>query len=168
MKKALSLMMALVMACSLVGCKDNGENTESAEEVKEVELTPSNIQDYVLIDARYTDFSKNKYDLDYSFDYYIVDLNIETALLQAGKLVDAQMKCKVYLGEPSDEWAAYMPDEYVEQNVDGYVDVIIEFPMNGVYRETIGLCSINDASRPTFSAKKDLVIESVSGTFIKD
>lgn len=159
MKKALSLMMVLVMSWSLVGCSLSGE-------AKEIELTKSNILDYVTISGRYMDFRTDYtvYEGEY-VEFLKVDFEFETEPVVEGRFEDVKIDCIIYIGNAGDSWMAYWPEEYANSE-GGYIEVSLELPANGKFEERVELLEV-DALIPYFS-KDDIKILSVSGTFIKD
>ena len=93
MKKALSLILALVMCLSLCACGGGGESSKS----NEVELTTTNIKNYLKISPKVEEVSFNEGGLGYIGAKGNADILIETINNSGAKFKDVSITFEVWV-----------------------------------------------------------------------
>ena len=166
MKKALSLMIALVMACSLVGCAESGQ---SSEEVKEIELNKSNFLDYVSVKGQYVDHEFDIAEIaGVELYIYSVTFELEIIPVKAGNFEDVKIDFMVHVGDNGDSWALSEPEEYNVPGMNNLANVKTKLPIDGRFSDKIEFVCMDDYAPCPVYSEEDIEILSVSGTFIKD
>ena len=95
MKKIFAMLLALIMCLSLCACGDSGEK---AEEKNEVELTVSNIKEYLKISSKVNECNFNKGSYGYVGAKGDAEIVIETINSSGAKFKNVTIKCEVWVG----------------------------------------------------------------------
>ena len=164
MKKLIALMMALVMVLGMVGC---GGSTQ--EPPKEIELTKSNILDYVQFDGEFTNW---KYTSIYTGLVGTAEATLEFQAypVASGKFNNVSITLVATSDDSSFTYGNRYGNYWHLSDADGDTNEIkIDFMLgiDGRFSKNYSVeCSNNNSGKLNGSC--DFTIISVSGTFIPD
>lgn len=160
MKHILTIVLVLVISMSLCACGGAKKEEEASKEPQKVELTSSNIEDYLTFKAN---FINGRYEnLLGIMNYAKADMEVEAYSTVAGTYDNVEVTLKANMTEQDnysliDQW-------HLEDTEDNEIKITFKMPSSGEYEATYPVECTGSTQR--LNGIRDFTVISASGTFI--